>query len=69
MREIPEYGEHMLLEEFVRSVKSNFFIDYDGFGKLATATEMSEEIVYPSNLMKLDFKFPDWVTHVVWFNR
>lgn len=66
-KEVPDYGDHMTLEEFRENVECGGFIDYDGFGHLATATQESDVRIYPSDLktMKIDVKY----THVVWYNR
>ena len=68
LKEIPEYGDHMTLEEWVNAVNSGAFIDYDGDGHLATADKCSDIVIKPSSL-KDDFVIPDWVTHIVWYNR
>lgn len=67
MKPIPSYGDLMTLQAFVNSVKDGVFIDYDGFGKYATATEMSDQIINPSDLnrARIDWKW----SHVIWFNK
>ena len=64
MKPIPDYGDHMTLREFIDNVESGGFIGYDGFGKYATATEMSDTIVYPSDVQVFDAHDRKW-THVV----
>lgn len=64
---IPEYGDHMTMEEFLDSVKCGGFIDYDGHGKYATDKIMTDIIVRPSDYKKGLIKKE--YTHVVWFNR
>lgn len=68
MEPIPEYGDLMTLGNWRGCVELGLFVDYDGSGYLATATEMYTGIdIYPSQL-KI-FEFPEWVTHIVWFNK
>lgn len=70
MKPIPDYGDHMKTEDFVRHVEQGSFIDHDGHGRYATKIEMSDESstsVLPSMVVNgsIDMKW----THVVWFNR
>lgn len=60
-------GAHMRLEEFIEAVNQGAFIDYDGYGKYATATEVSNKIILPSHIEdgNIDRSF----THVLWYNR
>jgi len=55
------------MAKFEEAVECGLFTDYDGFGKLATATEMSDVTISPSELGSV-FIHQDF-THVVWFNR
>lgn len=64
---IPSYGDLMTLEDFKDNCNSGGFIDYDGYGHYATATQMSNLIVRPSDVKKK--KLREDFTHVVWFNR
>lgn len=63
----PEYGDHMPIGDFMEMVKCGGFIDYDGHGYLATETKISNIMIVPSE-MKI-IQPPNWVTHVVWYNR
>lgn len=54
---------------FEESVRTGMFIDYDGFGEYATATEVSDVVVKPSRLGERGFVWPPWATHVLWYNR
>lgn len=65
---IPDYGDHMPLQEFIDSCKSGCLIDYDGCGNYATSDQMArDKTVYPSEVLDGDI---DWnFSHVVWFNR
>lgn len=67
MEPIPSYGDHMTMEHFVNCCQVGGFIDYDGSGQYATATEMSDIIVEPSDIKSGVYR-KDF-THVVWFNR
>jgi hypothetical protein len=45
------------------------FIDYDGSGVFATSAQKSDVGVWPSMLSYPWFVWPEWATHVVWYNR
>lgn len=70
---IPDYGHHMTWADFVDCVASGSFIDYDGSGVLATATQCTDIDISPSDVELDDNDQADppytWVTHIVWFNR
>lgn len=57
----------MTWDEFAQAVQAGGFIDYDGFGELATEDKVSNVVIYPS-IVK-DFKRPAWATHVSWYNK
>lgn len=61
-------GDVMTIPEFVKAVEDGCFIDYDGFGEYATATEVSDIMVHPSDILAGE-KPPAEYTHVVWYNR
>lgn len=67
MSEIPDCGGHITMFQFIECVTRGYFTDYDGHGYYANYKEMSNKIVYPSDvhLRKLDYRF----SHVVWFNN
>lgn len=67
MSPIHESDYHITLEEFIENCRNHWFIDYDGFGKLATATEVSNINISPSEYKSkvIDPMF----THVVWYNK
>lgn len=67
MREISIHGDHMLLSAFIKDVKAGYYIDYDGYGYLATEFQMSDKIIRPSHITRKKLKTE--FTHVVWFNR
>jgi hypothetical protein len=64
---IPDYGDHMKIEDFIEAVKAGAFIDYDGFGCYAMEDYTTDLIIKPSDVMigTLNKNF----THVVWYNR
>jgi hypothetical protein len=73
---IPDYGDHMSLDQFNQAVDHMCFIDYDGYGKLATENEMSNIVVVPSEVFtkkkrfrKKYLKKTEGFTHIVWFNK
>jgi hypothetical protein len=59
----------MSWEDFVESCRSGNFIDYDGFGELATATRVSDVTISPSRALSADYRRPAWATHVSWYNK
>lgn len=65
---LPNYGDHMTIDEFVQTCQSGGFIDYDGHAALATDSAVSDQDVCPSEIIA-DRQLPSWATHVVWFNR
>lgn len=60
-------GAHRTWGQFLENVRAGEFIDYDGFGELATETRVSKILVKPSTVDKI--RRPKWATHVVWYNR
>lgn len=66
-KDIPEYGDHMKMEDFVECCKSGGFIDYDGGGNYATEDKSTNISIYPSDVMSGDYR-KDF-SHVIWFNR
>ena len=64
---LPDYGDHMTMDEFVKACLCGAFIDYDGHGCYATANMMSNLVVSPSDVMQ--GKHDTSYTHVVWFNK
>jgi len=66
--ELPDHGDLIALADFKEAVDCNAFIDYDGFGEMATETQTSRLHIKPSQVYK-GYNFPDWCTHILWFNR
>ena len=68
-------GDLIPLNEFIDCCKMHAFIDYDGMGNLATEThvekgdESDPKWIYPSQIVKGTVQAPEWVTHVLWYNR
>lgn len=70
--EVPSFdplddGEHMTREEFLAAVRDGDFTDDDGFASLATDIQVSDIDVDASEAHAYDW--PDWATHVVWYNK
>ena len=61
------YGDLMTIDEFIKSVEDGSLTNYDGSGRLATATRESNISVKPSDYWygALDTQW----THVMWFNK
>lgn len=66
-RDLPEYGDLMTLENFVATVRSGGFIDYDGYGYYVRGDKMSNIKVIPSDLKHNAIR-PDF-DMVMWFNK
>ncbi|MBD99755.1 MAG: hypothetical protein CMO34_07940 [Verrucomicrobia bacterium] len=64
-----DYGDLMTVSDFKECVECGGFIDYDGHGVLATLEEQSDILVWPSTSKELNYEFPEWATHVRWYNR
>lgn len=62
-------GDVMTVEVWLDWVKSNGFIDYDGFGSLATTQGVSDISISPSDITVFKLEIPSWCTHIVWYNR
>jgi hypothetical protein len=67
LQEIPNYGDIMTLEEFIKCVKSGGFIDYDGSGNYLEFNKMTNIDIYPSDV---EFnKIRTQFDRIIWFNR
>jgi len=64
----PDYGHLMTLEEFKDAIRCGAFIDDDGVGVLATADYSTDHQISPSAI-STDKELPEWVTHIVWYNK
>lgn len=65
--DIPDYADMMPIKEWMECCECGGFIDYDGHGELATATQVSNIIIQPSERESMEI--PEWATHVAWYNR
>lgn len=63
----PDFGERMTIEDFRECVRLGTFIDDDGCGFYATASNESNVYANPSDIAKgiIDSRF----THVIWYNK
>lgn len=61
---IPDYADHMTIEEMYSGIMCTCFTDYDGFGYYSTEDKESDIEFKPSN-----FNPPAWATHVTWYNK
>jgi hypothetical protein len=59
-------GDLFTIKEWKDAVRSGSFIDYDGFGDLATKTGVSNCRIRPSQSYVV---LPKWATHILWYNR
>lgn len=57
----------MTLEEFVKSCDEGWFIDYDGYGRYATADQQTNISIYPSYVT--NGAYLKNFSHVIWFNK
>lgn len=64
---IEEDDDVMTLKDWMDDVDRMYFIDDDGWGDLATATEKSNLCISPSEAHSM--RIPKWATHIVWYNR
>ena len=70
LEKFPDYGDLMPLTEWLQGVRSNFFIDEDGYGYWATKDGFDpDERVMPSEVYAGHQPAPRGATHVLWFNR
>ena len=67
LEDFDDYGDLMTMEDFVETCKSRCFINYDGFGKYATSTKVSNHTIRPSDV--ITGRLLHGFTHVVWYNR
>lgn len=64
---IPDYGKHMTMNEWLKGVRNCSFLDHDGYGKYATNTKMVNKKVYPSDVK--EGRINKAFSHIVWFNK
>jgi hypothetical protein len=63
MMPIPNYGDLMLIQDFIECVQTQLFSPDDGVGYYATEKEYDEKACVWA------VKSPVWATHVIWFNK
>ena len=61
-----EFGAHMTREDFRAAVKRGDFNEDDGFASLATDIQVSDIDIGTDEAHVYDW--PEWATHVVWYN-
>jgi hypothetical protein len=66
--DLSTYGNHYTLKDFVENCLSGGFIDYDGHGRYATATQETNIGIVPSDVTD-NVYIKDKYTHVMWFNK
>lgn len=64
---IPEYGDHITLENFIYYCKNYTITSNDGCGYYATETEMTDISISPNDILRN--KYRKDFTHVIWFNK
>jgi tRNA G37 N-methylase Trm5 len=62
-------GTCMSLDDFLKSVNSGFFNDYDGYGNLCIDNKPTELQIYPSLINNENLKIPEIYNSVMWFNK
>ena len=74
--DIPDYGDVMNINDFIDTVNSGGFIDYDGYGHYVAdgfiidgveTSKMSNIEIYPSDIKKGNIR-PGF-NKIIWFNR
>lgn len=65
--QISQFGNHIHIDEFIKLSKEKSITDYDGYGKYATSSNMSNILIYPSDVFKN--KIRKDFSYVVWFNK
>jgi hypothetical protein len=68
-RDLPEYADLMPVTEWLASVRQGGFIDYDGYGSLATEQYTCPVNISPSDITVFHVTIPAWATHIAWYNR
>ena len=65
---IPDYGDLMTIEEFIKHVDNKLFINYDGTGRYAFEDKESD---YRFDFDEYNFygKYDKRFTHIMWFNK
>lgn len=69
MELVMETDDLMSQSDWLDAVESGSLTDDDGYGVLATDVLKSDIVINPSDYSKEDYDWPNWATHVVWYNR
>lgn len=70
LEEHPSYGDVFTKEDFIEMCQDGGIINSDGSGNLGTSTGIAEGYhVDPFRIAHDSFDWPEWATHVVWFNK
>ena len=62
-------GDHITRAVWMQNVNDGCLMDDDGFGYLAGNDTVSDVVIYPSDVIGKVYNWPEWATHVLWFNR
>jgi len=67
----PNYGTVMTIAEFTEECKNTWFLNRDGHGFYATASEVSDVAAYPSDIVEgnVDPRLDGRLTHVMWYSK
>ena len=63
--DLPNYGDLMDLQDWIKCCDKGYFIDSDGFGNLVYKDKVNETYIYPSDIFSIDSRY----THIIWFNK
>lgn len=72
MRKNPIHTESMLTKDFIKNIGLGAYTDSDGYGFYSDGFRYDEKhIVLPSavSLNPKSYHYPDWASHIVWFNK
>ena len=67
MKELPDYGDHMPIQEFRDACIAGGFISSDGHGYYASETQESDISIPPADCLCRNTR--DDFTHVMWYNK
>ena len=62
-------GYILTIKEWTDMVDIGAFVDYNGYGYLATDFEESNIKILPSQAIDGRYTFPEWATNVIWYSR
>lgn len=67
LSDLPDFGHVMSIKDFIGTVNSGGFIDYDGFGHYVKDGKESNVEIYPSDVAHQSIR-QDFDT-IIWYNR